>query len=229
MFHLKIAVGDPKNLSLDRLWSTSEIKKLRTPELNSEHAVLKTEIDNYIRQIVTSIQGLQNETVVCVAELIHSVRISGANIFVCGNGGSAALSQHFAIDLGLGTSRELLTQGCRIFDLTSNAAVITATSNDIEFDQVYSRQIELYGTKDDLLIAISSSGNSRNILNAVSAAKNIGMKTVGLSGFDGGKIKNLVDCSVHFETPLGNYGVVEDLHSSTLHLLTHLVRCLGKM
>lgn len=196
--------------------------------MDTKHSSLESEIAGYIGSVVTSIQALDKETLIFVADLMHTQRNAGGNLFVCGNGGSAALSQHFAIDLGLGTSREIHNRGCRIFDLTANSSVITATANDIEFDQVYSRQVELYGRKGDLLIAISSSGNSNNILNAVTVAKEIGMITIGLSGFDGGQLKSHVDYSLHFETPVGNYGIVEDLHSSALHLLTHLVRLLGK-
>jgi D-sedoheptulose 7-phosphate isomerase len=101
---------------------------------------------------------------------------------------------------------------------------LTATANDVSYQKVFSHQIDLYGNQGDLLIVISSSGNSENVISAVETASQRGMKTIGLTGFDGGAIKSKVSYSIHLKTEIGEYGVVEDSHSFVLHLLTHLVK-----
>lgn len=170
-------------------------------------------------------KSLDLESLAPVLDVLRSTIASESGfIFVCGNGGSAALSQHFAIDLGLGTHRKSNKGGCRIFDLTSNASVLTATANDTGYENVFSSQLDLYSNKGDLLIAISSSGNSINIIEAIKKARDRGVTTIGLTGFDGGEVRRLVNFSIHVETEAGNYGIVEDLHSFVLHILTHFIR-----
>jgi D-sedoheptulose 7-phosphate isomerase len=172
-----------------------------------------------------TIERLDLKSLLPVVEVLSdSMNHHSSFVYVCGNGGSATLSQHFAIDLGLGTHR-IKKRGCKVLDLTSNAAVLTATANDTGYENVFASQIELYGKKGDVLIAVSSSGNSKNVVNAVLKAKELGVKTVGLTGFDGGELKKLVDLGIHVETKIGNYGTVEDAHSFVLHALTHLLRC----
>lgn len=181
-------------------------------------------VRSYSSEFVKLISKVNSLEIVSVAEIIHDSMKRRRSIYVCGNGGSAALSQHFAIDLGLGTSKYLNAHGCRVFDLTSNAAILTATANDIDFTEVFSRQIELYGQSRDLLIAISSSGNSLNVVKAITKARELGIETIGITGFDGGQLKKIVDYHIHVESKIGDYGKVEDVHSFILHLVTNLVR-----
>jgi len=182
------------------------------------------EIEAYREDFLDLIRSIDLGRILQIADLLFVASIRGSNVYVCGNGGSAALSQHFAIDLGLGTRKLLGEGGCRIFDLSSNSAVLTATSNDLGFEEAFSRQIELIGSKDDVLIAISASGKSKNVINAILKAKEIEMITIGLTGFDGGKVLKLVQHSIHVPSRTGEYGKTEDSHSYVLHLLTHLTR-----
>lgn len=186
---------------------------------------LRGELKAYVSRFDILLRGLDLECLVNVSRILKS-KFSQPNsfIFVCGNGGSSALSQHFAVDLGVGTRRVLKEGGCRIFDLTSNSAIMTALANDTGYENVFANQIDLYGKRSDLLIAISSSGNSKNVINAVRKAKEKGVTSIGLTGFEGGQIRALVDYSVHIETEIGNYGMVEDMHSFILHALTYLIR-----
>jgi phosphoheptose isomerase len=193
--------------------------------VNLEHDNLLKQIDEYTVTFSRMISNIDYSQVIRILELFRMKMKSKTSFFVCGNGGSAALSQHFAIDLGLGTARSLLNnEGCKIYDLTANAAIITATANDLSYSEVFSSQLEFYAQSGDVLIAISASGNSTNILNAVNTAKQLGLQTVGLTGFDGGRLRTLVDFSIHVESEVGDYGRVEDAHSFLLHLLTNLLR-----
>lgn len=193
-------------------------------------------IKNYSSELMkyrqTFIDSFNRLNLDCLAPVLSELSTRTANstnqIFVCGNGGSAALAQHFVIDLGLGTRRVNGKTGSRIFDLTSNVAVLTATANDSGYRHVFSSQIDLYAKKGDVLIVISSSGNSDNIIEAIKKAKEMGLTTIGLTGFDGGQVRGLVEYSIHVETAIGLYGVVEDLHSFVLHLLTHFMRLMNQ-
>jgi len=185
-------------------------------------------LESHRNLFLRTLERLNLDELVSIAGILRTFLDSREkSILVCGNGGSSALSQHFAIDLGLGTQRFLGRQGCRVFDLTANSAVLTAAANDTGFENVFSSQIELYAKKGDLLIAISSSGNSKNIIEAVSTASKLGLITIGLTGFDGGVVRRLVNHSVHVETEIGLYGTVEDTHSFVLHALTYLIRLEG--
>jgi D-sedoheptulose 7-phosphate isomerase len=193
--------------------------------VNLEHDNFLKQIDEYTLTFSGMLSNIDYSQVIRILELFRMKMYSKTSFFVCGNGGSAALSQHFAIDLGLGTARSLLNnKGCKIYDLTANAAIITATANDLSYSDVFSSQLEFYAQSGDVLIAISASGNSTNILNAVNTAKQLGLQTVGLTGFDGGRLRTLVDFSIHVESEVGDYGRVEDAHSFLLHLLTNLLR-----
>lgn len=182
------------------------------------------EIEMYRQELISSLSRIDSSSILRIVEVIANQRKLGKSIFVCGNGGSAAISQHFAIDLGLGTSRNAKDKGCRIIDLTSNAAVVLATANDEGFDKIFAKQIELLGRSGDILIVISSSGNSKNILQALEIANTLDITTVSITGFNGGKAKEISDFAIHVESQTGDYGTVEDAHSFVLHTLTRLLR-----
>lgn len=154
-------------------------------------------------------------------EFLGEVRESRATVFVIGNGGSASTASHFANDWMLGT--EIARPPLRVLSLTDNVPALTSTGNDQSFSRVFTRQLEFLSESSDLLIAISASGNSPNILDAISFAKSIGMKSVGLTGFNGGQLSKVVDLSVHVPTQLGDYGVVEDVHLAIGHVMKELL------
>jgi D-sedoheptulose 7-phosphate isomerase len=138
-------------------------------------------------------------------------------VFVAGNGGSAAISEHLSCDWQKGVHLEHMN-GLKVQCLTSNTALLTAIANDYGYDQAFSYQLEFADvTKEDLVLLISSSGNSDNIIKAALFAKNKGCKVIGLTGFTGGKLKDLADVSLHI--PFSNYGLVEDGHQVLMHVL----------
>jgi len=143
-------------------------------------------------------------------------KLESKNIFLIGNGGSAALAQHFATDWTKGI-HSLNKKQSKVYALTTNSSLLTAIGNDVNFDEIYSQQISMHGNSGDLLVAISSSGRSRNILHAVEVAKSINMQTLGLSGFFGGMLKDLVEVSIVVNS--NDMQVIEDVHSIFGHLV----------
>lgn len=148
---------------------------------------------------------------------VLAARERGAAIFFIGNGGSAATASHFANDLAIGTND--YERPFRVFSLTDNMAVISAIANDFGYEDVFVRQLRVLGRKGDVLVAISASGNSPNILRAYEHAHDAGIKTVAITSFDGGKMKSMADECVHVPTERGEYGPAEDAHMVLDHLV----------
>ena len=158
-----------------------------------------------------------------LADCIDGIRLGKGTVFVVGNGGSAATASHFATDLGVGT----LMRGkpVRAVSLCDNSAAITAIGNDLDFDSIFEQQLMLLSKPGDLLILLSASGNSQNLLKAVMIAREIGVLCYSLTGFDGGKLKELTSgANIHIQTPTGAYGVVEDIHLAICHAITDCIR-----
>lgn len=152
--------------------------------------------------------------------LIERAAATGHRIYAIGNGGSAAIADHLCCDLTKGTCAE----GHPVLDtcsMNANMALYSAIANDFGFEKVFSRQVDMLGKPDDVLLAISSSGNSANILGAVEAAHRRGMHTIGLSGFSGGALKDAAHVALYVKAD--NYGIVEDVHQSLMHILAQYI------
>lgn len=139
-------------------------------------------------------------------------------IFVIGNGGSAATASHMANDLGFGVHRHM-DPPLKVMSLTDNVSVLTAVANDVGYEQIFLRQLQLYYRPGDKLLVISASGNSPNIVIAANWVKQQGGKVLGFLGFDGGRLKGICDISVIVATAKGEYGPVEDIHMILDHLI----------
>lgn len=183
-------------------------KESRTP---SEY------IKKYFEHLSEILQRIDHQAVAEVIELIIRARDQNRNIFFIGNGGSAATASHFANDLAIGSRSKLSPY--RVISLTDNNAVMTAIANDFGYEQLFVKQLEAIYREGDLLVAISASGNSPNVLKAVEYVKGRGGTTIGLTGFDGGKLKPLVDYVLHVPTQKGEYGPVEDIHMIFDHVI----------
>lgn len=146
------------------------------------------------------------------------------NFFVIGNGGSASTAQHFCTDLGVGSYYR--KNPIRAISLVDNPAIVTAVSNDSKFENVFETQIGLLANRGDLVLAISASGNSLNLVKAINLAKSLGITTAAMTGFDGGVLKNISDISLHFQSKSGEYGIVEDAHLRMCHFITEFIRSL---
>ena len=146
--------------------------------------------------------------------------ISNKNsIWIFGNGGSASTAEHFEADLSF-VRHDSKNLKIKASTLTGNSALITAIANDIGFENVFSHQLQRKATKDDLCIVISASGNSLNLINGVKVAKQMGLKSIGLLGFDGGELSSQVDFSIITKTEIGKYGPVEDVHLAICHAIS---------
>lgn len=142
-----------------------------------------------------------------LAEWLASMAETGSRVFIIGNGGSAATADHFTCDLAKAA-------GIPVFSLAS-MAMITAVANDISYGDIYASQLRLLANSGDLLIAISTSGNSENVVKAVEVCKRAGLLTVGITAFNGGKLRDMVDLSIH--TNIDIIEVAEDIHAAILH------------
>ena len=172
--------------------------------------------DQYFKELVKAAEAAPVEAINQAVDLIKIAIESDRTIFVCGNGGSALTASHFVTDwakMRWVNKKEKLKAFC----LSDNIGMLTAYANDLSYADVFSEPLKNYGTTGDLLVVVSGSGNSENVVRAIEAAKTIGVKTVGLSGFSGGKVKDLSDVSVHF--PVNDMQVVEDLHLSFGHIV----------
>ncbi|SVB43560.1 uncharacterized protein METZ01_LOCUS196414 [marine metagenome] len=150
-------------------------------------------------------------------ETLLDARERGATIFLIGNGGSAATASHWANDLALGTNA--YEHPFRALSLTDNVAVLTALGNDLGYDEIFVRQLRILGKKGDVLVGISASGNSPNLLKAFEHSLSVGIKTIAITGFDGGKMKTMADEGIHVPTAPGEYGPAEDVHMVLNHLV----------
>ena len=142
-------------------------------------------------------------------------------IFIVGNGGSAGTASHMACDLAktvLGKKPDKKRRRFRLMSITDNVQLITALGNDFGYEHVFTEQLSLFARRGDLLVVITGSGNSPNIINAVKMAREMGMRTAGMLGFDGGRALPLLDSPVLIQD--FNYGFIEDLHMILDHLAT---------
>jgi phosphoheptose isomerase len=155
------------------------------------------------------------------ARLILDAHARGTCIFACGNGGSAAIANHLQCDPVKGVSADT-DLSPRVVSLASNVELITAIANDIGYDDVFAYQIRTQARPGDVLLAISSSGRSPNIIRALRAARDSGVSTIALTGFGGGDARRMADVHIHVDA--SNYGIVEDLHQAIMHALAQYIR-----
>ena len=150
-------------------------------------------------------------------QTLLKARQRGASIFMIGNGGSASTASHYANDLTIGTHS--YEKPFRVVSLTDNQAVISAIGNDFGFEEIFARQLQILGKKGDIVVAISASGNSPNLIRAFEYAKKAGIRTVAITAFDGGKMKTMADEGIHVPTQDKEYGPAEDAHMVLDHLI----------
>jgi len=149
--------------------------------------------------------------------VLLAARERGATVFFIGNGGSASTASHFANDLAIGTND--YEKPFRVLSLTDNAAILTAIGNDHGYEEIFVRQLKVLGKNGDVVVAISASGNSPNLVKAFEHASAAGIHTLAITAFDGGRLKQMADSGVHIPTGPKEYGPAEDVHM----ILDHLV------
>jgi len=177
-----------------------------------EYASSKAYVDT-LRELLDALVEPSDRLIATLYQAFEQER----TIFLVGNGGSAAAASHFGQDLAKGTLSSMQAKRrFRVIPLTDNVGFITALANDEGYDSIFEQQLRNLAKPGDVLVAISGSGNSPNVLRAVEYARAIGMKTIGVTGFDGGKLRKLADESVH--VPIEDMGMTEALHGVVFHL-----------
>lgn len=177
----------------------------------------------YRESIDKALRGVREQPYKDAYEAIRCAGTMRASIFVCGNGGSASIAEHFSCDHSKGVRTDTASLRPNVVSLASNMAVITAIGNDLGYDKIFSKQLEFSnGGAGDILIAVSSSGNSPNIIRAIEQANELQMVTIALVGFDGGVAGQMANVTVHVNSD--NYGIVEDCHQIIMHSWAQALR-----
>jgi D-sedoheptulose 7-phosphate isomerase len=180
---------------------------------------LKNLISEYVEQLIHFLDGPPINSIIRVAHILSTARDQSATIYVAGNGGSASTASHWVNDLGKATKKRTDKAPVRVVCLSDNLSWLTALANDEGYDRVFAGQLENFAKPGDLLVVISASGNSPNLVRAVELAKSRGMLTVALLGFDGGTLMKMVDECILIPSKKGDYGFVESGHSMLCHIL----------
>lgn len=186
-----------------------------------EYKNLKSFYDDYINHILVISKYINYDEIEKISEIIlETIRFNG-KIYVAGNGGSNCIANHLQVDFtkGISTNTTLFP---KVISLSNNNALASAISNDLHYDEIFSYQLKNNIDAKDIFIAITSSGNSENIVNGLKVAKKAMAKTILFCGFDGGKSLGICDYKAHF--PIKNYGVVEDLSQILMHIIAQFIR-----
>ena len=178
-------------------------------------------VDAYRSEIARAWATVDLAAIDRAAAMLDEAIRSGHAVYACGNGGSAAISGHLLCDFLKGIQTDTALRP-KVVSLASHLELITAIANDIEYAEVFAYQLRTYAEPGDLLMTISSSGNSENIVRAVEWARGHGVKSIAMTGFSGGRSAGLADVVLHVAAE--NYGVIEDIHQSMMHCFAQYLR-----
>ena len=173
---------------------------------------------DYINRLKNILDNVNLKDIELIVEVLEKTVKTKSKVYVIGNGGSSATASHMANDLGIGLHRRDIIN-INIVSLGDNSSVTSAIANDIGFKNIFYMQLKGILKPEDVIIAISCSGNSPNIVKVLDYAKEIGSTVVGVTGFDGGKLKEACDINFHVDAPKGEYGLVEDMHMILDHMI----------
>ena len=188
---------------------------------DARHAGAGAYFAEYATEMARASETIDPAAMERAGSLLVDAYARGARMFSCGNGGSAAIANHMQCDhlKGIRTGTDLAPQ---VLSLSTNVEVLTAIANDIGYHEIFVYQLQSQARPGDVLIAVSSSGRSRNIVDALTWARDNGLRTIAITGFEGGAARTVADVAIHVDCT--NYGVVEDLHQAVMHALAQYVR-----
>ncbi len=184
---------------------------------------MKKYIENFSQKITQALREIPKEEIAKAIGILQAAYERDGRIYIFGNGGSLALATHWVSDFNKTVFSHRLQDQMRRFQairLPTTESEITAWANDAGYEMVFAGPLKNYIQESDVVIAISSSGNSPNIIKAIELAKNYHVPIIGLAGFDGGKLHEFADAKITVNTPKGEYAVVESVHGTILHLIT---------
>lgn len=178
--------------------------------------------NDYLAGLKTILDKVDGAAVDAVVRAIQDAHVNDKIVYICGNGGSAATASHMVNDLVKAPADASGCRPIRAVGLADCIPLMTALANDIEYAQMFSKQLEALGREGDLLIAISGSGNSANVLEAAKVARAKGMNVIGMTGYNGGKLKDLAD--IHINVPCNCMAQVEDVHLVIEHAFVEILK-----
>ena len=185
------------------------------------HRSAASYFDAYAEEMSRAAKTIEPEAFDRAAAILLEAYVRGTRMFSCGNGGSASIANHVQCDhvKGVRTTTDLAPQ---VLSLSTNVELLTAIANDMGYENVFVYQLQSQSGPGDVLMAVSSSGRSANIVRALEWARDHGLRTIAITGFDGGAARAVAEVSVHVECT--NYGIVEDLHQAVMHALAQYIR-----
>ena len=185
------------------------------------HRSAASYFDAYAEEMSRAAKTIEPEAFDRAAAILVEAYTCGARMFSCGNGGSASIANHVQCDhvKGVRTTTDLAPQ---VLSLSTNVELLTAIANDMGYENVFVYQLQSQSGPGDVLMAVSSSGRSANIVRALEWARDHGLRTIAITGFDGGEARAVAEVSLHVECT--NYGIVEDLHQAVMHALAQYIR-----
>ena len=179
------------------------------------------QIASYINVLQQTLDRLPKGLIAQVIHVLHHARMNGKQIFIMGNGGSASTASHFVCDLAKNTRKDNLPH-YRVIGLTDNMEIFSAYANDEGYENVFAKQLENLINPEDIVIGISASGNSPNVLNAILEAKRYNATTIAFTGFDGGRLGPMVDFNIHVDSNIIEH--VEDIHLVLEHMIVKVIK-----
>jgi D-sedoheptulose 7-phosphate isomerase len=195
---------------------------MKSNKTQENHLDLNTHIDNYLKNLAQTLKNLNRAAVVKATEMLSDAYKNGHNVFIIGNGGSAANASHLACDLSKGTLERVYDESekrFRVYSLTDNVALMTAYANDTAYDEIFVQQMRNLVLPNDIIIVLSGSGNSINLVKALIYTKKCGAKSIGFLGFKtGGLVARLTDVAIIADS--NEYGPCEDLQLILDHIIT---------
>lgn len=184
-------------------------------------------IPRYLETLKQMIDRLPQQAMVDAIAILFYARSHGNRVFFMGNGGSGSTASHFACDLGKGTSAPGVPR-FKVMSLNDNAPTFSAYANDSGYESVFAEQLKAFVSRGDIVVGLSGSGKSRNVLEAMKVAREAGAVLVGMTGFAGGPLKEMVDVNLHVPTdsakPTESMGLAEDAHHIMMHLMCEMIR-----
>jgi len=183
---------------------------------------MSNQIESYFDRITKAILDVSEKQISKSLLLLKETLENNANIFLIGNGGSAATASHFAADIG--KTKNSKGRFGKAISLCDNSSVMTAISNDFSFEKVFEKQLSILANANDVLVSISASGNSTNLVRAIEYANHNQITTLSFTGFTGGKLASISKITIHVTTVEGDYCVAEDCHSILCHYLSEQLR-----
>jgi len=182
-------------------------------------------VKDYMKNLKNELDTLEIQKIVKVVDVLFDAWKDGKQVFIFGNGGSASTASHFACDLGKGTLQRVYDQNekrFRVMSLTDNVAIMTAFANDLSYEDIFVQQLNNLVNPGDVVIGLTGSGNSPNVVKAMDFAKKNRATTIAFLGFEGGKVKDIVDHYILFKS--SHYGRLEDSHLILEHLITSYLK-----